>query len=146
VDIPGAMADHAPDPLSDADFRALVEALAREGLPRRTEAVRAVEAIACALSRRIGSETYDDLRERLPEPFRGRLAACERHARTARRIRNVEEFYASVADDLGRPPDESEGVARAVFAALRAQLPEAEAEDVADRLPPELLPLWRRPS
>lgn len=144
--IPTAMADHAPDPLADADFRALVEALAREGLPRRTEAVRAVEAVACALSRRIGSDPFEDLRELLPQPFRGRLSPCERHAGSDRPLGTADEFYSAVADDLGRAPDEAEGMARAVFAALRAQLPENEAEDVADRLPPELLPLWRRPS
>ncbi|BDG06101.1 DUF2267 domain-containing protein [Anaeromyxobacter oryzae] len=139
------MAD-VPDRHSDADYRALVEALAREGLPRRTEAVRAVEAVACALARRIGSEHFEDLRELLPEPFRGRLVACERHATAERPIRTAEDFYASVADDLGRDPSEVEGAARAVFAALRTQVTEQEADDLGDRLPPELLPLWRRPS
>ena len=137
---------NVPDPHADADYRALVEALAREGLPRRTEAVRAVEAVACALARRIGNEHYEDLRELLPQPFRGKLVACERHAASDRPIRTADEFYASVADDLARDPAEVEGAARAVFAALRAQLPEQEADDVADRLPAELLPLWRRPS
>jgi uncharacterized protein (DUF2267 family) len=139
------MAD-VPDPHFDADYRALVEALAREGLPRRTEAVRAVEAVACALSRRMVSDSFDDVRELLPQPFRGRLMACERHAAREEPINTVEEFYASVADDLGRDPAEVEGAARAVFAALRTQVTEQEADDLGDRLPPELLPLWRRPS
>ncbi len=136
----------APDPHSDADYGPLVDALAREGLPSRAEAVRAVEAVACALARRIGAEHFEDLRELLPQPFRGRLVACERHARAERPIRTADEFYASVADDLDRGPAEVEGVARAVFAALRTQLTEHEADDVADRFPPELLPMWRRPS
>jgi uncharacterized protein (DUF2267 family) len=135
-----------PDPHADADYRALVEALAREGLPRRTEAVRAVEAVACALARRIGDDDFEDLRELLPQPFRGRLEPCERHVATAQPIRNADAFFAALGDDLDRSPAEVEGVARAVFAALRAQLTETAADDVADRLPPELLPLWRRPS
>jgi uncharacterized protein (DUF2267 family) len=134
-----------PDPQLDADYRALVEALAREGLPRRTEAVRAVEAVACALAQRAAGSEFDQLREGLPEPFRGRLVACEVHAAGPRGdLRTLEDFYGIVASDLDRRPDDVEASVRAVFAALRAQLPEQEAEDLGEHLPPELLPLWRR--
>lgn len=136
-----------PDPLVDADFRALVEALAREGLPRRAEAARAVEAVACALADRTRSADFTPLREVLPEPFRGKLSLCERHrGGTPRRMRSAEDFAVHVAEDLGDPPGGVEAAARAVFAALRAQLPEDRAEEVARLLPAELLPLWRRPS
>lgn len=136
-----------PDPHQDADYRALVDALAREGLPRRAEATRAVEAVVCALAQRISEPEYDDLRELLPEPFRTRLAACERHAAgPTRTFRSARDFYALVAEDLDRDPDRVEPTVRAVFAAVRAQLPENEAEDVAVQLPHELQPLWRRPS
>ena len=131
----------------DADYRALVDALAREGLPRRVEAARAVEAVMCALSQRISHADFEDLRESLPDPFRARLAVCERHAvTTPRRFRAAEDFYEVVAEDLDRSPEEVEPTVRAVFAALRAQLPERDAEDVANQLPHELQPLWRRPS
>jgi uncharacterized protein (DUF2267 family) len=136
-----------PDPHEDADYRALVDALSREGLPRRAEAARAVEAVMCALSQRISHADFDALRELLPDPFRTRLAACERHAVAPRdRFRNAEDFYAVVAEDLDRSPDEVEPTVRAVFAAVRAQLSEKDAEDVASELPGELQPLWRRPS
>jgi uncharacterized protein (DUF2267 family) len=136
-----------PDPHADADYRSLVEALAREGLPRRTEAVRAVEAVACALAQRIARPGYGLLRERLPEPFRGHLFACERHASIPPTpLETAEDFYAVVASDLDRAPDAVEPAVRAVFAALRAQLAEDEAEELATYLPPELQPLWRRPS
>lgn len=136
-----------PDPHEDADYRALVDALAREGLPRRAEAARAVEAVLCALSQRISHADFADLRELLPDPFRSRLAVCERHAVAPRdRFRTAEDFYAVVAEDLDRSPDEVEPTVRAVFAAVRAQLPEKEAEDVASELPGELQVLWRRPS
>jgi uncharacterized protein (DUF2267 family) len=134
-----------PDPHADADYGALVEALAREGLPRRTEAVRVVEAVACALAQRVGGAEYEELRELLPDPFRGRLAACERHvADPARPPRTAETFYEIVAADLDRDPGEVEPLVRAVFGALRAQLPEPEGERAAEELPPELRPLWRR--
>lgn len=136
-----------PDPHSDADYRELVEALAREGLPRRAEAVRAVEAVACALAQRIARPGYAALREHLPDPFRGHLFACERHASIPpATLETAEDFYAVVASDLDRAPDSVEPAVRAVFAALRAQLTDDEAEEVGGQLPPELQPLWRRPS
>lgn len=133
---------------ADADYSAFVEALAREGLPIRTEATRAAEAVACALAQRISHADFDELREALPEPFRGRLFACERHAALPPRPADntAEGFYAAVAEDLDRSPDDVEPAVRAVFAALRAQLGEAEAEDVAVQIPAELAHLWRRPS
>lgn len=57
-----------PDPHEDADLRALVEALAREGLPRRTEAARAVEAVVCALAQRLSDPDSAPLVELLPAP------------------------------------------------------------------------------
>ncbi len=140
------MAD-LPDPQAHADYRALVEALAREGLGARTEATRAAEAVMCALAQRISGGEFEDLRTLLPEPFRGRLMVCERHAaQPPRTVRTAEEFYGIVAQDLGRDPAEVEATVRAVFAAMRAVLPEREAEDVASQLPSELQALWRRPS
>jgi uncharacterized protein (DUF2267 family) len=134
-------------PEEDADYRALVDALSQEGLPRRAEAARAVEAVLCALSQRIAHDDFGDLRDLLPDPFRARLAVCERHAVAPRaRFGTAEDFYAVVAEDLDRSPDEVEPTVRAVFAAVRAQLAENESEDVAGRLPDELQVLWRRPS
>ncbi len=134
-----------PDPHEHADYRALVDALAREGLPRRAEATRAVEAVVCALSQRIAGPEFEHLRELLPDPFRAGLVSCERHAATPHALlETAEDFYAIVAEDLDRAPDEVETTVRAVFAAMRAQLPEPDADDVALLLPPELEPLWRR--
>lgn len=131
----------------DTDYGPLVEALARHGMPRRTEAVRAAEAVACALGRRMADPAYEDLRELLPPPFRNHLQPCERHAALPPEpMAGLDDFYLSLAGDLGRDPGESEPVARAVFGALRAQVDEAHAEAIAAALPPELLPLWRRPS
>jgi uncharacterized protein (DUF2267 family) len=137
--------DH--DPLQDANFQALVNALAREGLPRRAEAARAVEAVMCALAQRISWPEFDELREHLPEPFGSRLTACERHSAQAPRERGtLQEFYAVVGEDLERGPEEVESAVRAVFAALRTQMAEPDAELVGEQLPLELVPLWRRPS
>jgi uncharacterized protein (DUF2267 family) len=132
----------------NADYSAFVEALAREGLPLRTEATRAAEAVACALAQRISHAQFEDLREALPEPFRGRLFACERHAAMPprRERESAETFYAVVAEDLDRSPEEVEPAVRAVFQALRVQLTEEEGERVGELLPAELVHLWRRSS
>ncbi len=136
-----------PDPHEHVDYGALVDALAREGLPRRAEATRAVEAVVCALAQRISGPDHERLRELLPDPFRSRLATCERHAANPHALlETAEDFYAIVAEDLDRSPDEVEGTVRAVFAAMRAQLADPDADDVAMLIPPELEPLWRRPS
>lgn len=133
-----------PDPHEDADYRALVDALAREGLPRRTEAARAVEAVVCALAQRLDDPDFAPVREQLPAPLQARLLPCERHAAAPATPRTAEDVYAIVAEDLGRTPDEVEPIVRAVMAAIRAQLPEGAAEALGDRLPLDLLPLWRR--
>jgi uncharacterized protein (DUF2267 family) len=134
-----------PDPHEQADLRALVDALAREGLPRRAEATRAVEAVVCALAQRIPGEDFEQLRELLPDPFRSRLATCERHAATPHAmLESAEDFYAIVAEDLDRSPEDVEATVRAVFGAMRAQLADPDADDVGRLLPPELEPLWRR--
>ena len=130
----------------ESDYRALVEALAREGLPRRAEATRAVEAVICALAQRLADAHFDPLRELLPAPFRTRLVPCERHANAPRTPRSADDLYALVGEDLGRDPAEVEPTVRAVLAAVRAQCSEPEAEEIAGRLPLDLLPLWRRPS
>jgi uncharacterized protein (DUF2267 family) len=135
-----------PDPHEDADYRALVEALAREGLPRRAEATRAVEAVVCALAQRLDDPDFDPVRELLPEPFRTRLVPCERHAAAPQSPRSLEEVCTIVAEDLERDPEDVEATVRAVLGAVRGQLSEPEAEEVAGRLPLDLLPLWRRPS
>ncbi len=136
-----------PDPHEHGDYGALVDALAREGLPRRAEATRAVEAVVCALAQRISGPDHERLRELLPDPFRSRLVTCERHAATPHALlESAEDFYAIVAEDLDRSPDEVEPTVRAVFAAMRAQLADPDADDVAMLIPPELEPLWRRPS
>jgi uncharacterized protein (DUF2267 family) len=139
-----------PDPHQDADYQSLIAALAREGLPRRTEAVKAVEAVMCALARRTAGVEFEDLRELLPDPFRGRLVACERHAaappRKGAHSRTDAAFYAEVAEDLERDAADVEPAVRSVFAAIRGQVGEKEGEDIAAQLPLELQALWRRPS
>jgi uncharacterized protein (DUF2267 family) len=136
-----------PDPHADRDFKPLLDALAREGLPQRTVATRAVEAVTCALAQRLSGGAFDGLRELLPEPFRGRLVACERHAALPPRpFRSAGAFYEIVAQDLDRSPDDVEATVRAVFAAVRRTISERDAEDVASQLPDELQALWRRPS
>jgi uncharacterized protein (DUF2267 family) len=59
---------------------------------------------------------------------------------------SIEEIENVVGQDLERPSHETEPVIRAVLAAIRSQLDESSAEELGNRLPAELEPLWRRPS
>lgn len=129
-----------------AGYAPLVEALARAGLTRRTDATRAVEAVVCALAMRTRDESWDRMRELMPSPFRERMVPCERHIASRFTPSTVDEFEGIVADDLGRPAEEADGVIRAVFAAIRAQLGEPQAEELGNRLPVELEAYWRRAS
>lgn len=139
---PPAMPLH-PDPHAEADLRSFLEALTREGLPRRAEAARVTEAVACALALRLTDPAFDAVRELLPQPFKGRLAACERHRdRDPPAFGREEDFLTVVGEDLGSAPDEAETAARAVFHALRLQLSEDAQEELARRLPEDLEPLW----
>lgn len=132
-----------PDPHTDADYRTFLEALAREGLPRRTEAARVTEAVACALALRLRDPGFEPLRELLPPPFRGRREPCERHReQPPPGFSRLEDFLGVVGQDLALSPDQAEPAARAVFHALRLQLPEQAEEEVGLRLPADLLPLW----
>lgn len=132
-----------PDPQADADFRAFLDALAREGLPRRAEAARATEAVACALALRLRDPHFDPLRELLPGPLKGRLLPCERHAGDPpRAVAGLDAFLDVVAEDLGGSRAEAEPYTRAVFGAMRLQLDEPAEEEVARRLPEDLAPLW----
>lgn len=131
------------DPQADADYRAFLDALAREGLPRRAEAARATEAVACALALRLREPHFAPLRELLPGPFQGRLLPCERHsADPPRTVAQLDDFLDVVAEDLGASRAEAEPYARAVFGAMRLQLDEEAEEEVARRLPCDLAPLW----
>jgi uncharacterized protein (DUF2267 family) len=127
-------------------YAPLVEALARAGLTRRTDATRAVEAVVGALAMRTRDASWDRLRELMPSPFRERMVPCERHIGSRFTPATVDEFEAIIADDLGRPVEEANGVIRAVFSAIRAQLAEPQAEELGNRLPVELEPYWRRTS
>jgi hypothetical protein len=127
-------------------YMPLVEALARAGLTRRSDATRAVESVICALSMRTRDGSWDRMRELMPSPFRERMVPCERHIGSRFTPATVDEFEGLVADDLGRPPEEADGVIRAVFSAIRAQLEEPVAEELGNRLPIELEPYWRRES
>jgi len=57
----------------------------------------------------------------------------------------VDGLIQRVADELKMSPQETEPVVRAVFAAVRAQITEGEASDIAEQLPKDLAELWMLP-
>jgi uncharacterized protein (DUF2267 family) len=123
----------------------LVRGLRRSGRLSAHAADRAVSTVLCALGRRLEGRAS----EAIPLPLRVRelVRCCDRHRARRRRGRfGDREFIAAIASDLGSGPEEAEGMARMVLGALRDQVSDPEADEVAIQLPPDLAPLWRRVS
>jgi uncharacterized protein (DUF2267 family) len=57
----------------------------------------------------------------------------------------LEEFLTRIAGELKVDRNDVEQIVRAVFMAVRAQVSEGEADDVAAQLPTDLAGLWMLP-
>jgi uncharacterized protein (DUF2267 family) len=104
---------------------------------------RASEAVLCTLERCLPASEDEKLYAELPEGLKALVRRCTPHQdRPPERLDRV-GFLRSVGDHLNLDGEDSEHVARAVLAAARSQLTEAEIRAVADQLPPEIAELWR---
>ncbi len=112
----------------------------------RDRAERAASSVLCALEQRITVEESDDLNAQLPRKLQELLHRCERHEGSRPERFGLQEFLQMVADDLETNVNEAESLTRAVFEAVRVQITEGEADDVASQLPADLQALWRRPA
>ena len=106
----------------------------------------AAVSVLCTLERRIYGEEARDMEAQLPAKLRELLQRCERHEGKPTEKFGRDGFFKLVADDLEKSPDEIEPIVRSVFAAVRSQISEGEAADVAEQLPSDLAVLWRLPA
>lgn len=123
------------------DRRSFLDAVTAQ-LPE-FEAERAAEAVFCGLSELLSEGLMRQLREQLPEDLRGLLSdGCARHAVGARGKVDRDDFYLQVANHLNAEPEGVRRVLHGVFAALQAQVTEAEARKVESQLPRWLQGTW----
>jgi uncharacterized protein (DUF2267 family) len=114
---------------------------ALEPIPRDLAECAAV-AVLTALERRLPAYEARDLEAQLPRKLVEFLPPPDKRPARPHKF-GREEFLQTVADDLGKSPEEAERLTRLVFRALRDQISEGEARDVESNLPLDLQALWR---
>ena len=127
-------------------YKAFLKELSAIGGFDEKFAERAAVAVLGALEQRIYGEEVKDLEAQLPSKLRDFLAQVPHHQGRPERKFGRPELFRMVAEFLGRDVDEVEPIVRSVFMAVRSQITEGEAEDVADQLPSDLADLWRLPA
>lgn len=131
---------------SGSTYKNFLKELCKLGNMNEEQAEEASVSVLCALERRIYSDEATQLESQLPSKLRELLQRCDRHEGAPPRKFGRDEFFQIVADDLNTDVGQAERCARAVISAVRSQISEGEAEDVAGQLPQDLAELWRRPS
>ncbi len=131
---------------SGSTYKNYLKDLCKLGNMSEEQAEEASVSVLCALERRIYSSEANQLEAQLPLKLRELLQRCERHEGKPPDKFGKDQFFQMVADDLGTDVGNAERCARAVITAVRSQISEGEAEDVAGQLPVDLAELWRRPS
>ncbi|WP_437284747.1 DUF2267 domain-containing protein [Sorangium sp. So ce406] len=133
----------------DAKSARILERLERDDtLPVGVEAPDAAGAVLCVLSRRLSGGEAKDLAQALPPPLRRLVLPCVTHRGERPERFGRDKFLQMVAEHLDTTPTQAEAVARAVFSAIQAELPEEEVIAVESQLPSDLKELWgrRRPA
>ncbi|NTX10803.1 DUF2267 domain-containing protein [Myxococcus sp. CA051A] len=106
------------------------------------EAEQAAEAVFRGLSELLSDGLMRQLREQLPEDLRGLVDACPRHPDSVRGKVDRDDFYLQVANHLNAEPENVRLVLHGVFAALREQVTEQEADKIESQLPRWLQGTW----
>ncbi|MGI5861141.1 MAG: DUF2267 domain-containing protein [Myxococcales bacterium] len=127
-------------------YKAFLKNLSAMGDFDEAFAEKAAVSVLAALEQRIYGEEVRDLEAQLPYKLRELLAEVPHHEGKPQAKFGRQQFFEMVANDLNKSLDEIEPIIRAVFMAVRSQITEGEAEDVADQLPSDLAELWRLPA
>lgn len=111
-------------------------------LPEDVDPREAISATLCVLTLRLGKRQALAVFKALPAPIRSMLGLCILHRGEPAAVFALDEFLRQVADHLDVTPHTARRVIRAVFTALRADLPEHEIENVGRQLPADIRSLW----
>ncbi len=112
-------------------------------LPSELAPEDAISAVMCALVDRLTAGEAHYLFDALPASMRSLFATCVRH-RTGQPTMKLDrvDFLERVAEHLGVTPAHAEIICEVVFEAVRCELPDKLADDVAHQLPRGLQELW----
>ncbi len=129
---------HSPNIMETVDrYGVFLADLASIGALPAVMLARASEAVLCTLERCLPTKEDERLYAELPEGLQALVRPCTPHQDRPPERLDREGFLLSVGEHLNMDGEDSEHVARAVLAAARSQLTEAEIRAVADKLPPE---------
>jgi len=127
-------------------YKAFLKDLCAMGNLDEAFAERAAVTVLGLLEQRIFGQEVKDLESQLPFKLRELLAQVPHHEGKPEEKFGRTEFFERVATNLDLDVNAVEPVIRAVFMAVRSQITEGEAEDVASQLPTDLADLWRLPA
>lgn len=115
-------------------------------MPSDLDIDEAISAVMCALTERITAGEAHELLEAVPPTVRAFFEVCviHREGRPTTKLDRA-EFLERVAEHLGVTPAHAELASEAVFAAIRSELPDEIARNVAQQLPRGLAQLWLAP-
>lgn len=123
-------------------YARFIKHLCKTGPIERNVAECAAVAVMSALERRLPADEAKDLEAQLPRKLVEFLPPPDKRSPRPHKF-GREEFIQTVADDLGKSPEEAERLTRLVFRTIRELISEGEARDVEGNLPPDLQALWR---
>lgn len=127
-------------------YKSFLKGLMELGSLSEGDAECAAVSVLAALERRIYGQEAKSLESQLPAKLRELLQTVPHHEGKPTEKFGREGLIEHVASDLKRDPSEIEPLVRSVFAAVRAQITEGEAEKVAAQLPSDLATLWMMPA
>ena len=121
-------------------FRAITDS---GDLPVGIDADEATSVVLCALLSRLDLEQGKQLLDTLPSSVRDAAGRCPIHGGEPGQSFGKAELLARVAEHVQLAPEAVESLVRAVFRALRAQLPPRVNATIQKQLPRDLVALWR---
>ncbi len=112
-------------------------------LPPNVDPHDAAQGVFCVLTQRVTGGEAKEFSASMPSPLKDLLRQCTLHREEAPASFGRAEFVQKVADHFQISLDQAEALAHTVFAAMWANLPHKELDDVESQLPPDLKDLWR---
>ncbi|NVB79720.1 MAG: DUF2267 domain-containing protein [Kofleriaceae bacterium] len=147
---PSELAPPPPPPRADVIARPVeepTESILREieqsgVLTEGLSATLALGAVLCSLSFELTGHEAQELADR-SRTLRNVLGACVTHRGERPEVMKRPTFLRQVADHLGIDESRADPITRTVFAAVRGRLPPDEIQQIDNRIPRSVRPLWK---